>query len=248
MSLRNLFSDLSFLAASGADATISSINKFGRNTTIASGATETIWDGSSAYSFPATALMTSMSQTADQAAMRGISIEIQGLDANWAEVTQTKTLDATLTTNVVTLATPLLRIFRMRVLANVVSDSPIRVHNAGETVDYAVISIGKNQTLMAVYTVPANKTAYMTNYYATEHPVAGNTATSLNIELWGVDNANGYAKQIKHTVGLAAGGHIAHAFNPYAKFTEKTDIYLDITTVGGTSDMSGGFDLILINN
>lgn len=226
----------------------SHVNKFGRNTAVASGATEEIWDGSAAYSFPATALMTKVSQTTNQAALTGDSIEVQGLDANWDYVTQTVALNASDTTTAVTLTTPLIRCFRMRVLANTVCDSSIRLHNDGETQDYAVISTGKNQTQMAIYTIAAGYTGYVTNYYAREHPVSGNAATSLNIELWGTDNANGYAKQVKHSMGLAVGGGAQHFFTPYKKFTEKSDIYLTITTVGGTSDMSGGFDLILVKN
>lgn len=232
----------------GAYPGVSSINKFGENATVASGATETVWAGSTLYSFPATALITSMSQTADQEAMRGATIEVQGLDANFAEVTQTALLNATLTTNVVTLATPLRRVFRARVLANVVGDSPIRIHNAGETVDYAVIGTGNNQTTMAVYCVPAGKTAYLIGYYGFEHPVTGQAPTSLNFKLYGQDNANVYAKQLKHTVGLPVGGHFDHHFDVYVPFTEKTDIYIDVTTVGGAAHVTSGFDLILVDN
>jgi hypothetical protein len=226
----------------------SSINKFGRNSAVASGGTEEIWDGSAAYVFPATALMTSISQTADQAAMRSADIEIQGLDANWAAVTQTATLDGTLTTTVVTLTTPLIRCYRMRVLANVVGDSPIRVHNAGETQDYAIISSGNNQTEMAIYTTPANTKAYITNYYAHHNPTVGQTFTSNTVNLWGTDNANSYAKQVKHTLGVAADGSFQHHFSPYLSFDEKTDIYITSSPVSAAADMSAGFDLILVQD
>ena len=155
MTLHRLTGNQALEAASGNNTGMTSVNKFGRNSAVDIDVQEEIWDGSIAYSFPATALMTSISQTADQATLRGGTIEIQGLDANWDLVVQTATLDASDTTTVVTLTTPLIRCFRMRVLENVVTTSPIRVHNAGETVDYAIISVGNNQTLMAIYTVPA---------------------------------------------------------------------------------------------
>jgi hypothetical protein len=226
----------------------STVNKFGRNTDCAAAATEEIWDGSAAYSWPATALMTSISQTADQAAMRGATIEVQGLDANWALVVQNAVLDATLTTNVVTLDTPLIRCFRMKVLANVVSDSPIRVHNAGETQDYAIISIGNNQTEMAIYTVPANRKAFLTNYYAHHNPTTGQTFTSNIINIWARDNANSYAKQVKHTVGVPEDGFFQHHFYPYQTYGEKTDIYITSSPVGAAADISAGFDLILVED
>ncbi len=222
------------------------INKFGRNSSVASNGTEEVWDGSAVYSFPATALITSMSQTTDQSAMRGKQIEWQGLDANWNQVTQVAKLDATLTTNVVTLDTPMLRCFRGGVLANVVGDSPIRCHNAVENQDYAIIDTGNNQTLMAIYAIPANHTGYLTNYWAHHNPTTGQTFTSNPIRLWAADNARNYAKQLKHIVGIAADGGFIHPFEPYLMLTEKTDIYLTSSPVSGVADISAGFDIIIV--
>ena len=229
----------------------SHVNKFGRNTAVVSGGTEEIWDGSATYVFPATALMTSMSQTTDQVAMRGATIELQGLDASWDAVTQTKALDASDTTTVITLDTAMIRCFRMKVLADVVGDSTIRCHNAGETQDYAVISTGNNQTLMAIYTIPNGKTGYMTSYYATAN-AGGGQPTTFNISLWASDRDNSYAKQLKHVQGVSADpdayGRMQHFFNPYVKFTQKTDVYLTGTTAGAAADCSAGFDIILVDN
>ena len=243
--LHKLTGNQALEAASGNNTGMTSVNKFGRNSAVDIGVQETIWDGSNAYSFPATALMTSISQTADQAALNGGTIEIQGLDANWDLVVQTATL-GTPSTTVVTLTTPLIRCFRMKVLENVVTTSPIRVHNAGETVDYAIIGIGNNQTLMAIYTVPAGKTAYMTSYYATVNPGTNLNPTSNPIRLWVQDNANGYAPQIKHVLGLVD-GNFQHYFNPYFRVTEKSDIYITATPVGKAADVSAGFDLIVVD-
>ena len=241
--------DLGLLSAMGIYGGMSAMNKFGRNAAVVSGGSEEIWDGSAVYSFPATALMTSISQTTDQSTLRGESVEIQGLDANWALVTQTAVLDGTLTTNVVTLSTPLIRCFRMEIQSAVVSTSPIRVHNAGETQDYAIVSTGQGQTLMAIYTVPAGKTAYMHNFYGTFDPAAG-SPTSLLLKLWAKDNANGYAKQIKHIAGIniSSSSTFTREFYPYKRFPEKTDIFLEGTTVGAAADVSAGFDLIVCDN
>ena len=246
MSLRAIDHDLAMQAAAGHGA-YSSINKFGRNSAIAIGEEEVIWDGSTTgYPFPATALITSMSQTADQATLNGATIEVQGLNASWELVTQTKAL-GTPSTAVITLDTPLIRVFRAKVLADVVSLSPIRIHNAAESVDYAVISVGQNQTLMAVYTVPANKVAYMTNYYAAVNPGTNLDPTSMPVRLWASDRTGPYAAQVKHVQGITS-GNFQHFFNPYLKFTEKTDIYITATPVGKAADVSAGFDLILVND
>ena len=248
MSLRRLgLGDTTILAAAGTNSAMSSVNKFGRNSAVAIATEEEIWDGSAAYVYPATALMTSMSQTTDQVAARGLVIEVQGLDSTWALVVQTKALNAADTTTAVDLDTPLIRVFRMRVLGNVVTTSTIRVHNAAENQDYAIIDTGRNQTQMAIYTVPAGKTAYMTSYYASVNPGTNLDPTSNPIRLYARDNANGYAKQIKHSIGLIS-GQFQHYFEPHYKFTEKTDIFITATPVGKAADVSAGFDIILINN
>lgn len=244
-------SDYLLEVAAGNVAGTIGINKFGRNADIADAATEEIWDGSAAYVFPATALMTSISQTADQVAMRGASIEVEGLNATWDYVMQTATLNASDTTTVVTLDPALIRCFRMKVLANVVGDSSIRVHNAGETRDYAVITAGFNQTLMAIYTVPNGKTAYMLSYYASLNSAAQVGPTGLSVRVWERDNDNGYAATIKHFTGLdpdATSSLPQHDFKPYKKITQKTDIWMDASPTGKAADVSAGFDLILVDN
>jgi hypothetical protein len=251
MTLRKLGSQLNLYPASGADSTFTSVNKFGRNTAVASGGTEEIWDGSAAYVFPTdTSQMTHIRSAVDSATTQGAVIEVQGLDANWAAVTQTKALDGTDSTTEVELDTPLIRAFRMKVLDGSVMDQDIWLGDDDFVVAAAraIITAGENQTLMAIYTVPADKVAYLTNYYAHHNPTTGQTFTSNPIRLWAMDNANGYAPQLKHIVGVAADGAFIHEFNPYYKFTEKTDIFITSSPVSGAADISAGFDLILTND
>lgn len=246
-----LAEDFALQLARGQIYNHSSVNKFGRNQAVASGATETIWDGSSLYTFPTdTTTMTHIRAAADSATTQGAVIEVQGLDSNWNLVTQTKALDGSNSSTEVALDTALIRCNRMRVLDSSVMDQDIWLGDDDflVTAAKAVIKTGNNQTEMAIYTVPAGHSAYMTGYYAREHPVSGNAATSLDVKLWAQDNANGYAPQLKHVLGLSPGGEEQHHFFPYYPFGEKTDIYVNITTVGGTSDMSAGFDLIVVKN
>lgn len=227
---------------------ISVVNKFGHNPAVASGATEEIWEGSTAYVFPATALMTSISQTTDQAAMQGETVQIFGLDNDFAPVTQTAVLNASNTTTVVTLGTALRRVFSMRLLSAVVADQPIRLHNAGESTDYAVIAVGDGLSEAAIYTVPAGFTAYLTRYYAGHLPTSGQTFTSCNIKLHCRNNADGYAPYMAHENGFAPDGAFDHHFDEYFAVAEKEDIYLAATTVGAAADVVGGFDLLLVKN
>ncbi len=244
----NIMADPALEIARGRVPGLSHINKFGRNASAANG--EEIWDGSAVYVFPATALMTSISQTTDQAAMRGQTVEVQGLDASWDAVTQTATLDASDTTTVVTLTTALIRCHRMRVTANVIADQDIRVHNAGESQDYAIILAGNNQTLMAIYTIPNGKTGYLNNVYATVNP-GGGAPVTLTIGHWEKDNDNSHAERISHVMGISADvdayGHYHHPFKPPIKYTQKTDIFCRAAS-SGTVDVSAGFDITLVDN
>jgi hypothetical protein len=112
----------------------------------------------------------------------------------------------------------------------------------------AIITAGNNQTLMAIYTIPADMVGYMTNYWAHHNPTTGQTFTSNPIELWAADRANGWAPQLKHVVGIAADGMFVHPFHPFLKFTEKTDIFITSSPVSGAADISAGFDLICTND
>ena len=225
------------------------INKFGENPANASATEEDIWDGGGTYPFPTTALITSISQTTNQVAMLGATIEVQGLNASWEIVTQDAVLNGTDTTTVVTLTTPLIRVFRAKVQANVIGDSDIRVHNAAETVDYAVIQAGNNQTSMAIYTVPAGKTAYMTNYYCDFVEVTNQDPMSVDFNLFSADKLNNYEFQLKHEKAITKGAAgFQHFFLPYLVFTERTDIKLTALPADKQAHVHAGFDLILVDN
>lgn len=237
--------DHNLLIPRGTYPGVTSINKFGHNPAVAIGIEEEIWDGSVAYVFPTTALMTKLNTTDDVIAMRGESVELTGLDADWEAVTQTVVLDASNTTTLVVLGTPLIRCFRMKFQSSVVSTTAITLVNDADTTLYAIIGTGENQTLMAIYTVPAGRTAYMTNYYAHVNPGTNLDPTAMPFRIWSRDNAQLFAPQITHKFGLISGSY-QHFFTPHKKFTEKTDIYMTAQPVGKAADVTAGFDLILI--
>lgn len=241
--------DFNVAASSGLFPGLTGVNKFGENFAVAKDTQEDIWDGGGDYTYPTTADITHIHQATDQAALRGGTIQVQGLDADWALVVQDATLDATDTTTLVALATPLIRVFRVKVQENVIASSDLHVTNAGDTIEYAKILQGNNQTLMALYTVPAGKTAYMRKYYATMTLGLVKEPKGVNIRLWAADRAAGYEFQLKHSVGLInGGGQIEHEFLPAPSFTEKTDLRMSALAYDAIGQVSAGFDLILVDN
>ena len=239
--------------ASGSIQGMSCVNKFGANPDITAGTTEDCWDFGGTYTFPATADITHISQDSDQVGTDGgATIQVQGLDVNWDLVIQTADLDGANTTTPVALTTPLRRVFRMKVHANVVLAEDIRVKNAGGTATYAMVQAGNNQTLMAIYTVPNGKTAYMTQYYADNVPTESKKPDSVEFKLWVADRDNGYEFQLKHERAIPiAGAGVIQPFFPYLKITQKSDIKIAAEVVGGVGDDGhphAGFDLILVDN
>jgi len=228
---------------------VASVNKYGRNRAVTSGGAEEISSLSAAAVRPATALMTTISQTTDQVASRGKTVRVIGLDANFDVVNQTALLNATDTTTKVTLGTALQRVNSFSMESSVAIDSTVRLHNTAENQDYAIILVGDDEAHQAFYTVPSGKTAYMTNYWAIKN-LGGGEPTDLDILLKVVNNASPY---IVHTVdgfGLDPDGGIdfKREFKPYKAFVAQSDIILEAVTVGAAADVSGGFDLILVDN
>jgi len=235
--------------AAGNISGVSSVNKFGANTDVASGVEEDVWDAGGTYTFPLTADITQIKQSVTQVAMQGATIEVEGLDTNWDYVTQNVDLDVTDTTTPMALSTPLRRIFRMRVLEDVVATENIIATNAGLTVTYAQITPNNNQTEMAIYTVPAGYTAYITGYYCDYVKVTGKDPNSIDYLLWTADRANGYEFQLKHSKGIPQNGSgIQHFFLPYLQVTEKTDIRISALPSGAAANVHAGFDIVLVLN
>ncbi len=148
-----------------------SIFKFGFNPDI-DDALETIWAQGGLYSYlsSATTLYISSSSTADDVAGTGArTATVFGLDANYNEVSVTVDLDGQ---NGVQLgdASNWIRVFRVTVDTAGTGGQNAGVIYVGDeatptvgvpTNKYATVAIGDNQTLMALWTVPAGYTAYL---------------------------------------------------------------------------------------
>jgi hypothetical protein len=138
------------------------IHKFGSNPDIDSGAVESVWSAGGLYPWNALetaqtlyCLSTSSSDTA--------ILEIQGLDADFNP--QTESLNLTGTTAVTTENT-FIRVFRMKYIngGNAGTVTARTVSDSGTVV--AQIDAGVSQTLMSVYTIPANTRGYLIQYIA----------------------------------------------------------------------------------
>lgn len=216
------------------------MSKFGQNSAL-SGSYEDVWDGGGTYTYPADAtadivelVSTDNNDTED--------IEIQGLSADGTLTLQTETLTGT---TPVTITTPLWRVFRLKNVGTNDLVGDVTVENLGNTVEYAKIQIGNNQTLMALYTIPLGKTGYMV--LGTNSIIGTNRAYSVSgrMEM----RPYGGVFQLKKTFGLSSDG-TSYMTMPWplpGKIPAKTDIKVSAVS-SATGGINTTFEIILIDD
>ena len=238
-----------YLAVAKGDFTgYSNISKFGRNPNVKSADYETLWDGSNLYPWPTAAetLNVVSSGANDTSAGTGArTVEIEGLDSNWDVLTETVSMNGT--TNVTT-TNSFLRVYRVRVVtagSTGVNEGTITCTNTTSSNVIGQISLGSSgfgQSLMALYTVPAGKTAYLINF-----DFSSSKDNEHTFRIMTRDNTVTDAAWNTKEFANARGGF--NDFRKWAiqKYTEKTD--LDFQAIASAaSAASGGFELILIDN
>ena len=211
----------------------SHIHKFGSNLALA-GTSESIWSAGGLYPWASLATAQTIYAISTEAADTG-TLEIQGLDENYA--LQTTTVTLTGLTAVDTGATTFLRIFRMQYTGSNAGTITARVTSGTGTV-VAQIDPEVAQTLMAVYTVPAQTTAFMLAY-----TVGTGKGDDAHLKMFAREL--GGAFQIKNEM-KSYQSTTTQNFQIPLRFEEKTDIDFRATTSNANSDCIVNFDLVLV--
>ena len=226
------------------------IEKFGRNATMSSNI-ETIWDGSTIYEYltSASSVYVTSSDGDDNPTGNGArTVEVQGLDENYALATEVVNVDDSAST------TTFIRVFRVITNTKGSSDQAegvisVRSATGGGGVLLAQIqrvgigggsSLG--QTFMALYTVPAGKTAYITQWIVGAGGQNADTTALLGCTEFGDGGFN------SKDIIISAGQQFAKNYKIPLQFTEKTDIEVRGFTSSAGNDCSSTFNLILIDN
>jgi hypothetical protein len=100
----------------------------------------------------------------------------------------------------------------------------------------AQISVGKNQTLMAIWSVPAGHTAYLTNFYAS---AAATTVKTSEIILW--VRPFGGVFQVKKIFSINSGTTAQLHYDFPLNIAAKSDVRITANS-NASSDVSAGFD------
>ena len=223
----------------------SMVNKFGYNSSIGSGAFETIWETGDDYPWQSSAVTVDVvsDDTNDDVAGTGArTLRIQGLDGSYNLAEETVDMDGTTT---VTTTQTFLRVFRMSVETAGTSGNNIgniSVTYTGGSDVAATITAGNGQTLMTLYTIPAGYTGYL---------LSMNVSSGKDQEMVfkfiqrdnSVANAGFQTKQFLEV----RGGQTTVIFNAINVIPQKSDIYVS-GKASSTSSASASFDLLLVQD
>jgi hypothetical protein len=212
--------------------------KFGYNGDI-DDSEETVWDVGGLYVYPSSAV-TMTATSSSGATDEDVEVTIQGVDASYNELSETVTLDASGTA---TTSGSFLRVYRGFVASGTASAGNITIANGGTT--YAYLSSADQQTLMALWTVPAGYTAYLFQIDTTAFTVQNNKVATIRMltrELNGV-----FRTQQKFD--LFEGSYHQDITCPQP-IPEKTDIEFRAIADSSNADLrvSTTFDIIYIEN
>ncbi len=211
--------------------------KFGYQSAI-SNAEVPIWDVVEPYVYPsaAKAMTVSSDNPADDAAGTGArTVKVTGLDANYVEINETITL---VSTTAVTTTQAFLRVYRAQVLsAGSGEENAGTIYIGASTVTagvpaekYAAISPTENQSLMAIWTVPAGKTAFMRRLTA----CTGATAADLGVLLRLKIRKFGEVFQTKDKMNLVRQQILLEHVIPKV-ITEKSDVMVTAIRTGNSN-------------
>jgi hypothetical protein len=221
------------------------VNKFGYNPSIGSLAFETIWETGGNYPWQSTAVTVDVvsDNTNDDVAGTGArTLRIQGLDGSYNFAEETVDMDGTTT---VTTTQTFLRVFRMSVETAGTSENnegTITATYTGGSDVAATITSGNGQTLMCLYTIPANYTGYLLSMN-----ISSGKDQEMDFKFIQRDNSvtNG-AFQTKQFLNVR-GGQTTVIFNAINIIPQKSDIYVS-GKASSTSSSSASFDLLLVQD
>jgi len=212
--------------------------KFGYNGEIQD-VEETIWDVGGLYAYPASAV-TMTATSSSGATDEDVEVTIQGVDASYNELSETVTLNASGTA---TTTGSFLRVYRAFVSSGTASAGNITIANGGTT--YAYLSAADQQTLMAIWTVPAGYTAYLFQLDVTAFTEQNNKVATIRMltrEFNGV-----FRTQNKFD---AFAGPFHQDIQAPQPIPEKTDIEFRAVASSSNADLrvSATFDIVYIEN
>lgn len=246
----------------------SSINKFGRNTEVDLNVIADVWDGgktvgalpagtSLLWVAPTAAAVHGITSTSDDDTIGGVgarTVKLWGLPTwNTKEANETIILrggDTVNTTNSYVI------IYRMQVMtkgATIINAGTITATATAPsaTTITARIEVGQGSTHMAIVGIPSVQTAYAIRMYANYNRAVGSTGIAdISLEYNPEPDVELTNFVTNHTLGLVGAGTSAMTitFGTPKKFVGPGILKIQIVAGVNNSDVSAGFDIILVDN
>ena len=199
---------------------------------------QTLWNPTTVWVPPATATTMTVvsSSTSDTTAGTGArTVSIAGLDSNYAEISETVTLNGT---TAVTTTKSYLRIQRMTVVTAGSTESNVGTISISNANPQGTIQPNAGQSSFSMYTVPAGKVAYL-------HALHLSSSKSTDGKFTLRTRLNGVSR-IRHSA-LLTGESYDVEFTYPTVLPEKTDIELRALANTGNGIVAGSYDLLIID-
>jgi len=220
------------------------LRKFGRNDDV--DGTEEMWEYGTSRVLPVTAatlsVVSSSSQDTNTTGTGAWTITVEGLDADYEELTETITMNGT---SPVSSTGVFFRVNRAYVLTGGTGDTNVgNIDISINAAEQAFIEADEGQTHQTHYTVPAGHTVLVTGLTVVTGTLGGSSSLVVEsqIKLLGgmwraisaVDLTDGQTYQSRNTIGTV--------------IPEKTEIRQKLILSGANGNVAGIFNGYLINN
>ena len=213
--------------------------KFGFNPDVNS-SEETIWDVGGIYAYPSSAVaMTVTTDAGTPANDNGVKVIVFGLDEDYNEVNQEVTLAGAGTA---TTTQTFIRVFRAYVSGSQAPTGNLNITNGGTT--YARITLGENQTLMALWTVPAGYTGFLDHV----NIATGTTNANQYVTAQIVQRTQGGVFRVMMKQTLSSGGVADFLLRYPIEISEKTDLEVRAESSGSNNLISANFSIVYVKN
>lgn len=211
--------------------------KFGYNPLI-NEVEETVWEGGGIYVYPTSALILTATSSAG-ATDSAVAITVQGLDANYNEISDDVVLSGAGTA---TTTKQFFRVNRAFVTGSKGLSGVVSFANGGTT--YATVN-SDNQTLMSLWTVPAGYTAYILQTDVTVLTEANNKFGTIRL----VTRLPGSVFRTQDLFAVQ-NNSIARTYTVPLPVAEKSDI--EFRAIGSSANallhVSATFEIVYIRN
>lgn len=229
------FEDFDLQVARGQIQGHSTLNIYGYQVAVATSFIP-VWENATTYTYPVAATQMHLAGSVGDTA----SILIQGLDANYNMISETAVLNGA---TAVTTVKSYLRINSMRVSVGSTTNPSgvVTLKDLTDTTIYAQINAGVGRTQMAIYTVPAGYTFYLSRIDVNTSLNGNNFATYQNRTI----SSDGVV-QLTQQAPFAINYHTQRVMP--RPFLEKTDIQLQCKVNSSTGAISVSQEGYLIQN